>query len=193
MRINALVVALSASSVLALGCTSQEEPAMQAVASAEAALDTIRPDASKYVPQQLQAADARLAELKAELAKKDYHKVLTESAKFKEQVNAVEDAAVARQTALAAATREWQDLNEEVPKLVDAIQNRVDNLKGGRLPKDVKKETFESAKSALEEIKSTWAEATNAANAGNTTEAADKGRVAQAKAKEVSQQLGVSA
>jgi hypothetical protein len=193
MRIDALLLVISASTLLAAGCSSQEQPATQAVAASEAALDTVRPDASKYVPQDLQAADAKLAGLKAELARKDYHQVLLDAPKFKEQVDGLEDAAVAKQTALAAATREWQDLNAEVPKLVDAIQHRVDNLKGGRLPKDVNKQAFEAAKSSLEEMKSTWAEATAAANAGNTTEAADKGRSVQTKAKEISQQLGVSA
>ena len=35
-----------------------------------------------------------------------------------------------RQTQSVAATREWETLSEEVPKMVDAIESRVDTLSG---------------------------------------------------------------
>ena len=54
--------------------------------------------------------------------------------KVREATQSLEETTVAVQTQQAAATNEWQELKEEVPKLVDAIQNRVDNLKGSRLP-----------------------------------------------------------
>jgi len=192
MRNSAFILALGVSTLLGVGCASKEQPATQAVASAEAALNDVRPDAARYVPDQLQAEDAKLAALKQDLAKKDYDAVLTKAPKFREEVAALEDSAVSRQTQLAAATREWQELNEEVPKLVEAIQSRVDNLKGVRLPKDVKKAAFEAAKADLETMKTQWAEATAAANAGNTTEATDKGRLVQAKGKEVSEKLAMN-
>jgi acyl-CoA reductase-like NAD-dependent aldehyde dehydrogenase len=84
---------------------------------------------------------------------------------------------------LAAATHEWESLNEEVPKLVQAIENQIPNL-----PKAER----EAATASLEEVKAAWAEATAAFSAGNPTEAADRGRVVQSRAKEVSEQLGVS-
>jgi len=192
MRNSAFILALGVSTLLGVGCASKEQPATQAVASAEAALNDVRPDAARYVPDQLQAEDAKLAALKQDLAKKDYDAVLTKAPKFREEVAALEDSAVSRQTQLAAATREWQELNEEVPKLVEAIQSRVDNLKGVRLPKDVKKAAFEAAKADLETMKTQWAEATAAANAGNTTEATDKGRLVQAKGKEVREKLAMN-
>jgi hypothetical protein len=193
MRIPTLILALGATTVLAAGCASKEDPARNTIAGAETDLNEVRADGAKYAPEQLQAADAKLAAMKTDLANKKYDAVLRAAPKFKEDVNAVEDIAVAKQTQETAAAREWQDLNTEVPKLVDAIQNRVDNLKGSKLPKEVQKESFEAAKDSLETMKSQWAEATAAASAGNATEAADKGRAVQAKAKEVSEQLAMSA
>ena len=192
MRFHILFPALGATVLLAAGCASKEAPATQAVASAEMALNEVRADGEKYAPEQLQAADARLAAMKTALDRKKFNDVLAASHAIRDDVKVVEDTVVSRQTQEAAASREWDELNEEVPPLVDAIQNRVDNLQGARLPKDVKKESFEAAKSSLATMKSQWAEATAAASAGKATEAADKGRAVQAKAREVSEQLGMN-
>ncbi len=76
--------------------------------------------------------------------------------------------------------------------MVADIQNRVNNLTGSRLPKEVNKDSFEAAKATLASMKSTWAEATAAFDAGRATEATDKARIVQAQAKEVSEQLGMN-
>jgi hypothetical protein len=187
-----MFMALGATALLAAGCASKEEPAQTAVEAAEAALNEVRPDAAKYVPDQLHATEAHLTAIKNDFAQKKYREVILAVPRFKEEAHALEDAAVAKQTQVAAATREWTELSAEVPKNLEAIEQRVANLKGAKLPKEMSKESFETAKSTLEEIKSTWAEANAAATAGNPTEAADKGRVVQQKAKEVSEQLGMS-
>ena len=62
----------------------------------------------------------------------------------------LKEVVVSKQTQAAAATHEWEALSEEVPKMVKAIESRVDTLSGSRkLPKDVNKEAFEAAKAAL--------------------------------------------
>jgi len=183
MRIHALILALGASALLTAGCASNEEPAKQAVASAETALNQVRPQAAKLVPEQLQAADDKLAALKIGLAKEHYKEVLAEAKQLNGEVVTLNDAVVAKQTQLAAATHEWEDLNEEVPKMVQAIESQVGNLSGSKR---------DAAKLELDSMKSQWAEASAAFDAGDPTVAADKGRLVQAKAKEVSAQLGMS-
>ena len=183
MRIPALILALGASALLAVGCARNEEPAKQAVDSAETALNQVRPEAAKVVPEQLQAADDKLAALKIGLAKEHYKEVLAEAKKFNAEVVTLHDTVVAKQTQLAAATHEWEDLNEEVPKMVQAIESQVGNLKGSKR---------DAAKAELDSMKSLWAEANAAFDAGDPTVAADKGRLVQAKAKQVTQQLGMS-
>lgn len=189
MRFAVVMLAIGA---LLAGCASKEEPARRVVAAAEATLNQVRPQAEKLVPDELQAADSSVAAARDDLANRKYQDVLSAAPKLDEQLQMLKDAVVARQTQNAAATHEWEDLKQEVPKLVDAIQSRVNSLAGSRLPKDVSKESFESAKSTLGEMKTQWAEANAAFDAGNATEAADKGRNVQAQGKEISQRLGIS-
>jgi hypothetical protein len=184
MRLRISWLALGASALLTVGCASKEEPARLAVESAEAALNEVRPDVEKYVPDQLPPAEAKLDAIRNDFAKKHYTEVLASVPKFREDMHALEDAAVAKQTQLAAAAHEWEELSEEVPRMVDAIELQVKNLKASKVPANVKTD--------LETMKATWAEANAAATAGNTTEAADKGRMVQSKAREVSEQLGMS-
>jgi len=183
MRTALSLLALGASALLT-ACASKEEPARLAVEAAETTLNDVRPDVQQYVPDQLPPVEQKLAAIKDDYANKDYDAVMSAVPKFREEVRALQEAAVAKATQLAAANNEWRELNKEVPKLVDAIEQQVKNLKASNLPPNVKAD--------LESMKATWAEASAAATAGNTTEAADKGRIVQAKAREVSQQLGMS-
>ncbi|HEU4779175.1 MAG TPA: hypothetical protein VFS58_04755 [Steroidobacteraceae bacterium] len=193
MRISRMLIGIAAATVLAAGCASQEEPAKAAVASAEAALAEVLVDATKYAPEELQAAEASLAKAKTDLAKGDYKDVLSASTQINQQVATLKEIVVSRQTQAAAATNEWESLRVEVPKMVKAIEYRVDMLSGSaKLPKDMNKEVFESAKVALQAMKTTWAEASAAFAAGNVTDAADKARQVQVKAEEVAGQLGIS-
>jgi hypothetical protein len=182
MRIPALVI-LGSAALFAFGCASKEEPAKQALASAEAALNEVKPDAAKFAPDRLQTAEADLAMLKRDFSNEKYKTVLLHAPDVNKEVGALKEIVVAKQTQVAAATREWEELSEEVPKLVDAIQTRVNNLPASKR---------EPAKTDLAQMKTLWTEANAAFDAGNATEAADKGRQVQMKAKDVSEKLGVS-
>lgn len=193
MRISKLFTVLAATALLAAGCTSQQEPATKAIKSAEAALAEIRTDAAKFAPAELQSAEASLAMAKGELATKDYKAVLADTAKLNAEINTLKEVVISRQTQNAAATNEWESLSAKVPKVVDAIQIRVDSLAGSsRLPAEVSKEAFEAAKAGLVTMKSTWAEASAAFSAGNAIEATDKARLVESKAKELTEQLGMN-
>jgi len=186
-------VAMAATTLLVAGCASKEEPATQAVITAEASLAEVRVDAAKYAPEELKVAEAKLAKLRTELANDDFKDVLSGSSQLTQEVATLKEVVVSKQTQDAAATHEWESLSSEVPKMVEAIESRVDTLSESRkLPAEVNKESFEAAKVALESMKTTWAEASAAFDAGNATEAADKGRLVQAKAAEVAGQLGIS-
>jgi predicted metalloendopeptidase len=194
MRISKVLMGLAATALLITGCASKEAPATQALVSAEAALGEVRVDAAKYAPEELKVPEATLAKLKEELAKQDYKKVLAGTPELYKEVITLKETVVSKQTQLVAAANEWEDLSTEVPKMLEAIQSRVDTLsESPRLPKNVNKQAFEAAKSDLETMKATWAEASAAYSAGNTTEAADKARMVQAKGEKALDQLGMSA
>lgn len=191
MRISNAFLPLVAGALLLTGC-GNKEPATNAVTQAEAALAPVRDDASKSAPEELKAVEATLAEMKADLAKEDYNGVIASVPQFNNQVKTLQATVVQNQTVAAAAQSEWEALNADVPKGIDAIQVRVDSLKGQKLPKEITKENYETAKTELEAAKAKWTEATAAATAGNTMEAADRGRDVSAKIEELKTVLGMS-
>ena len=191
MRLSTLV-AIAATTILFTGCANNEEPARQALASAEASLAEVRVDAAKFAPEELQVAEDRLAKARENLAKEEYKDVLGDATQLTKETATLKEVVVSKQTQVAAATHEWESLSEEVPKMVKAIEFRVGALSGKKLPPEVSKETFEAAKVALQTIKSLWAEASAAFDAGNAVVAADKARLVQSKGEEVADQLGMS-
>jgi hypothetical protein len=193
MQISKLLMGLAASALLITGCSNQKNPATNAVTQAESAVNEVRVDGAKYAPEELKTTEATLAKMKENLAKEDYKDVVESVPQFNKEVSALREVVVSKQTQMVAATNEWEVLSEEVPKVVEAIQIRVDALSGSKLPKEVNKEAFEAAKAGLESMKTTWAEATAAFSAGNAMEAADKARIVQAKGEEVKGQLGMNA
>lgn len=191
MRISQAFLALAATTLLMTGC-GDKQPATNAVTQAENAINPMRVDAAKFAPEELKAAESTLAAMKDNLAKEDYKAVVADVPKVNNDIKALQGAVVQKQTLAAAAQNEWDSLNDEVPKSLEAIQARVDALKGQKLPKEITKENYEAAKTDLESIKATWTEATTAATAGNTQEAADKGRTVQAKTEEIKTELGMN-
>lgn len=191
-------LSLLAAALVAAGCAGQKEPATKAVAEVEAALNTLRADATKYASDELRQADAAVAGLKDSLAKKDYKSVVASAPAVSGQVSALQQTVVTKKSemdsAVAAATQQWQSLAAEVPKMVEAIQSRVDILSQSRkLPKNLTKEAFESAKGGLEAMKIAWAEATAMFGAGNAVDAVTKAQAVKEKGNEVMQVLGMSA
>ena len=187
------LMALAATTMLIAGCAGQKTPATSAVAQAETAVNEIRFEAGKFAPAELATTEASLAKLKGDLAKEDYKDVIAGVPQFNKDIATLKEIVVAKQTQQVAATHEWEALNDEVPKRVDAIQVRVDTLSKSALPKEVNKESFEAAKAGLESLKATWAEAAAAFSAGNALEATDKARLVQTKAKELETQLAMVA
>jgi len=188
MRISIAFLPLAAAAILISGC-GNEKPATDAVAQASAAVEKIRPDASKYAPEELKATDATLARMKQNLAAKKYSEVVKDIPQINTDYKTAVDASVSMKTLAAAAENEWTELNEEVPKTVQELDTRVETLSAGKLPKEITKETLASAKTDLEQMKATWAEATAAASAGDKLKATDRGRSAKLAGDKLKEQL----
>lgn len=191
MRISSLFAPLAVATLMLAGC-GNKEPATKVVAQADSILGEMRNDGTAFAPDELKAVEATHASMKSNFASKDYKKVMELVPTFNDQVKALKENVVAKQSIAAASANEWDTLNAEVPKTVEALQVRVDALTGSRLPKDITKETFNTAKTELEGMKSSWAEATAAAAAGDTVAAADKGRAVAAKGEELKNKLGMN-
>ncbi|MCU0761308.1 MAG: hypothetical protein MUF07_19205 [Steroidobacteraceae bacterium] len=194
---SSLFVVAAAAALLAAGCAGQKEPATKAVADVEASIATLREDASKYAATELQSADAALASLKANLEKGDYKAILAGAPALVSQVDAlrktVTDKKAEAEAALEAAKGRWGEVSTDLPKMVEAIQGRLDILtKSRKLPKGLDKATLDSAVASFDSMKSAWGEATSAATSGNFVEAMAKADEIKAKGTEVMAALGMT-
>jgi hypothetical protein len=183
--------------MLIVGCANQKAPAEQAVAGAESALSAIRDTAAKYAPEQLATVDAQLASLKDALSKGDYKAVMAGAPALTAAIGSLKDSAAAKaadaEAAMAKAKDAWGAMSTDVPKMVAALQSRVDMLsKSHHLPAGVSKDALASAKSGLDSIKSTWTDATAAASSGDFTTAMAKGSAVKDQATAIMQSLGMT-
>jgi hypothetical protein len=197
MKKQAVWLLATLAALALVGCMNEKAPAEQAVASAESALVPIRDAARKYAPDQLQALDAQLATMKDNLAKGDYKAVVAAVPSFNTALGALRETAQAKQqeaeAAAARAKEAWGPLSTEVPRMVAAIQSRVDILsKSHHLPKGVTKDTLASAKSTLDSLKSAWSDAQNAATSGDFTNAVSKAQAVKDQAGGTMKSLGMT-
>jgi hypothetical protein len=177
-RFSMYAFALAAS--IALAACSQLEPAKQALASAEAAVNTAAPEAGKYVPDQLAAVQSKLQTLKTSFDNKDYKAVIAGApAVVSEAQGLVAAAAAKKDEVMKALNGEWTDLAAKAPQLLAAVQSKVDALsKTKKLPKDV---DLNTAKSSLASANDMWSKAQAAFSAGNLEEAVTSAKDAAAK------------
>ena len=181
--------------VLLVGC-SQHPQATQAILSSEDALVQIRDMAQTYAPDQLHAVDEQLNALRDSLAKRDFKAVLAGAPALNTAISNLKAAASAKkqeaEEALARAKDAWGPLSTEVPKMVDAIQSRVDILsKSHHLPKSVTKDSLAAAESWLDSMKSAWSDASTAATGGDYTTAMTKAQSMKDQASQVMKSLGM--
>jgi hypothetical protein len=196
MQISKAFLGLAAVALLVTaGCAQQKAPANKALESIEASLKDVRDDAAKYAPDGLKGVESQLARLKESYDKKEYDNVLAGTPELDKAVASLKDAVESGKKhaaeALAVAKSEWESLNTEVPKMVENIQTRVDELSKKKIRFKVSKEELESAKSGLEWMKTEWAEATAASSSGKQIVAAEKARAVKAKGEEVQKTLGM--
>lgn len=194
MRFSKMILTMAAATLLVTGCGKMKNEATEAVSSIENSVTAMKEDGTRYAPVAYQGVESTLATLKDSLAKEDYKTVMAGAPKLKEAVESLKTAIASGKEQYDAATTEWVALSADVPQMVAAIQSRVDTLSSSRkLPKNVSKEAFDSAKSGLETMKATWAEASAAFTDGKPTEAAEKARAVKAKGAEVLAALGMNA
>lgn len=184
----ALAIALIA------GCSSQKEPASKAIADIEAAIAMAGPEASRYVPDRLNAVRKRLVGLQARFEQKDYKGVIATApsllveaqalagavASAKAAHEAAEAVAAARAAAeatdpmLAALKARWTDLSGRVPAAVAGVDNRLDILsKSRRLPGNMDASALDAARATLAGAKAQWRQASAAQQAGDLQGAVD--------------------
>jgi predicted lipoprotein len=176
---------------VALVACSQKGPAEAALATATAAVDGIKADAGKYVPDQAKSLTASLSSAREAFDKGDYKAALEAAQAIPAKAKDVAAAVAARKDDL---TKTWADLTASVPGMVDQIKAKVDALGAmKKLPKDTDKTKLEAAKASLADLTKSWDEASDAFKSGNLMDAVAKGNAVKAKAAETMAALGLTA
>ena len=184
-----LVIILCVSMVMFIACASQKGPAEQAIKAAEEAINATKAEAVKYVPDEMKSLESALAAVKDKFTKGDYKAVISEAQALVSKAKGVLDAAKAKKEEL---TKKWTDLSQGLPKMVEAIQSRVDILsQSKKLPATLTAEKFAEAKSGLTAAKEEWGKALESFKAGNLTDAISVANSVKEKAVKIMEILGL--
>ena len=184
-----LAIILLASTVMLIACAGDKGPAEVAIKAAEEAVNATKAEAAKYVPDQVKSLEGALAAVKDKFAKGDYKAAIPEATALTAKAKEVAEAAKAKKEEL---TKSWTDLSGGVPKMMEAVQSRVDILsKSKKLPANLTAEKFEEAKSTLAAAKEEWAKAGESFKAGNSAEAVSVANSVKEKAAKAMELLGM--
>jgi hypothetical protein len=189
-------LAAGAAAMLMLACSSQKDPAEQAIAKIDTSLDAIHDTATKYAPDTLKSVESQVASLKQNFAKGDYSAVLAAAPAVTTAVKALrQDAQTKASEADAASAKvkqEWRTLTYEVPRLVANLHTEVDRLSTSRsFPRGVTKASFASIKDGVGSLDAMWADANNTVSTGDYAGAVTKGQAVKDKANEFIRTLGI--
>ena len=191
MQRIAIGIVMAIAIVTLAACESAEKaPAAAAISAAQNAIDAVKGEAMKYVPDQVKSAQDAVAAARASFEKKDYKAALAgaqdATAKAKEL-----GAAVA--TKKAELTKSWEEMSNGVPKMAEVIKSRVDILsQSKKLPAGVDRAKLDDAKAGLASLNETWAAASDAFKSGDMFDAVSKGKSAKDKAVEIMTALNMT-
>ncbi len=188
---TAMGIALAIAMLALAACESAEKaPATAALSAAQTAIDAVKTEAMKYVPDQVKSVEDALATAKANFEKKDYKAALA---------GAQDVAAKAKELGAAAATKKaeltksWEEVSNGVPKMAEAIKSRVDILsQSKKLPAGLDKAKVDDAKAGLASMNQSWTQASDAYKSGDVSGAVVKAKAAKDKAVEIMTALNMT-
>ena len=189
MRKCGLAVVFVVIGMLMFGCVSHKEPAAAAIKAAEDALNAVKAEAVKYVPDQVQAVEGLIKGAKGSFEKGEYEAALNAAKGIPDKVKELAAAAAGKKAEL---TKNWEQMSAGLPKMLEAIKGRLDILaKSKKLPKGLDKATLEGAKGGYEAAAKAWADAQGAFASGELGGALAKAKEVKDKAAEVMKSLGM--
>ena len=124
-HVYSFIVMILAAMLIAACGSGDKGPAETALKAAEAAIDSAKGEASKYMPDQVRSLESALSSTREKLSKGDYKAVLSEAPALTSKAQEIDSAAAAKKAEL---TQSWEGLSSGMPRVVEAIQSRVDIL-----------------------------------------------------------------
>ena len=177
--ITGLAVLLVAGSMLgSIGC-SGKAAATAAVSAAQTAFDAVKDQASKVMPEETQKLSDAIGTAKTDIDQGKVNEALEAAKAMPAQIKQLADDAAKKKEELTAS---WTAMSAELPKAVDAVQQKVDALsKTKKLPAGLGATTFSGIKDSLANTKQMWTDAQAAFTSGNLADAMAKaGTIKQA-------------
>jgi HEPN domain-containing protein len=183
------VLMIVAAGLILTGCSKVKGQAEAALKAAEKVVSEAKPEAEKIVPDQLKALEAALNGAKEKFGKGDYKAALSDAQAIPGKVKDMLASLNAKKDEL---TKTWTNLDQGIPKMMDAIKSRVGILsQSKKLPANLTKEKFEEAKSGLDSALKDWETAKESFKGGMMGEAVAKGNTVKEKAVQILQILGM--
>jgi len=186
-----LTIVLFISSLMIMACGSSEKgPAELALNVAEKAIDATKEQAAKYVPDLVNSLENALASAKEKFNKKDYKAAIEEAKALPAKAKEVLDAARAK---MAEMAKQWEEYSQEIPKLVESLQGKVDALsKNAKLPANLTADKFNEVKSWVSSASEEWGKALGSFKEGSLTDAVNMAAAVKEKAMKAMEALGIS-
>ena len=169
--------------LLVVSCSMVKAPAQLAIKTAEEALNVVRAEAAKFVPEQLAAIEAALSGAKQAFEKGEYKAALAEA---KDLPAKIKDLASAIEAKKAALPQDWKALADEMPKLIANVKSAVSKARG------VDKTVLAEARTAVDGMPEAWKQAEEEFKAGKLYEAVTKATGIKEQAAKIMADLGVN-
>ena len=188
---TAFGIALMIVALMLVACESADKaPAAAAITAAQAAIDGVKGEARKYMPDQVKSIEDALAGAKASFEKNDFKAALTGAQDVAAKAKDLGAAATAKKAQL---TKSWEEMSSGVPKMAEAIKSRVDILsQSKKLPAGLDKAKLDGVKTDLATLNQSWTEASSAYQSGNVNDAVAKAQTAKTKAVEIMTALNMT-
>ncbi len=185
-----LVIVAFVGSLMLMACAGDKGPAELAVKAAEEAVNAVKGEAAKIVPDQVKSLEGALAAVKEKFAKGEYKAVVAEANALAGKAKEALAAAKAKKEEL---TKKWTEIGQELPKMVGALQSRVDILsKAKKLPANLTADKLGEVKSFLASAKDEWAKAQESFKAGNFADSVNLAASLKEKAAKAMGTLGMT-
>lgn len=175
-----------------VGCTdAAKAPAEAAIKAGEAAIEGVRAEATKLVPDEMKALDAGLARAKDQFRKGEYEPALETAKDLAGKAKDLGAAAAAKRSELA---KSWEEVSGSVQQKIEVIESRLGVLsRAKRLPAGLDAKELRAAEEGLAGLIRSFDEAAAKFEAGELQEAVPAARSAEDRAAELMSKLGTSA
>jgi hypothetical protein len=172
-----------------VACARDKGPAEEAIKQAAQAVEQVRSEAARFVPEQFSALEGALKAAQDSFAKQDYKGALAAASGLAAKAQEVAKAAADKKAEL---TKSWEDMSAGIPAMMDAIKSRLDILgQAKKLPAGLDKDKLAAITSSFDEAAKQFEEAKAAAGAGDLAKAVAAGSAIKESGMQIATTLGL--